>query len=472
MNFLARLKKSFTLRAKSLIGGAISWAGVDWGGYISSYGSDCAPRDVGAWLRAFKRVGQVRAVVNRIAEDVAAVPFHLYRRIDGPVGLDGKEPCEMVTRANAANEFEARLLELMRKPSPAMTGSRWRWLLVSWLNMCGFAPLLIEWETVGRVKVPKWLHPIPPQRIVGIPTKDKPYFQVRTAKGKTDRYSPEDIIWISYPDVEDPYGMGAAPALAVDDEVNQIAAKDVWNNNFFRQGAHPGAIVSVDGMTDAVKKQLETEWNSKYQGVHNAHKTLFLSTGKVTVNQMRQGHKDLDYVNGDQRLGDRVRFNWNMPPELVGDVRNSNRATIQGAEKVHQQGNLAPACLFLEENWNDYIVPLFPVEGLFVRYANPVKQTEEQHHLELTEGLEHGAVTRDEWRMGHKMDPWGAPHGNQYGQPLNTTWVSLDGPPVFNQPNEEDVTRAFAAFAKALHRGGEGYRPGGQASNGSPGVFR
>lgn len=446
MNFLARIRKGIALRAKSLIGGAISWAGVDWGGYLSNFGSDSAPRDVGAWLKAFKRVGQIRSVVNRIAEDVAAVPFHLYRRIDGPVGIDGKEPAAMVTRASAGNEFEARLLELMRKPSPAMTGSRWRWLLVTWLNMTGFAPLLIEWERVGGVKVPKWLHPVPPQRIVGIPTKDKPFFRVRNAKGRVENYSPSDIIWISYPDVEDPYGMGAAPALAVDDEVNQIGAKDVWNNNFFRQGAHPGAIVGVEGMTPETKKQLQDEWNSKYTGVNNAHKTLFLPN-KVTLNNLSPVHKELDFVASDQRLGDRLRFNWGMPPELLGDVRNSNRATIQGAEKVHQQGNLAPCCLFLEENWNDYIVPLFPVNGLFVRYANPVKQTEEQHHQELTDGLEHGAVTADEWRMGHKMDPWGAPWGNRFGAPLNTQWVSLD-----STPEEENARAAITAAAKALDR--------------------
>lgn len=467
MNFLARISKGLALRAKSLIGGAISWAGVDWGGYLSSFGGDSAPRDVGAWLKAFKRVGQLRAPINRIAEDTAFVPVYLMRTLPGPVGHDGQEPCEQVTRGRVRDEFEARLLELMRKPSPRMTGSRWRWLIRVWLETAGYAPLLIEWDRVGGVKVPRWLHPIQPQRIVNPPTKEKPYFRVRDRKGRIENINPADVVWISYPDPEDCYGLGAAPALAVDDDVNQISAKDVWNNNFFRQGAHPGAIVGVEGMTPETKKQLQDEWNSKYTGVHNAHKTLFLPH-KVAINNLSPAHKELDFVASDQRLGDRVRFVWGMPPELLGDVRNSNRATIQGAEKVHQQGNLAPFVLFMEENWNDYIVPLFPVDGLFVRYGNPVKQTEEQHHQELTDGLEHGAVTRDEWRMGHKMDPWGSPHGNQYGQPLNTTWVSLDGPPVFNQPNEEEVTRAFAAFAKALHRGGEGHRHGGQASNGSP----
>lgn len=468
MSFLARLKKTFAVRAKALLGGAISWAGVDWGGYLSQVECSDAPRDAGAWLRVFKRNGQVMAPINRIAEDVAAVPFHLMRKIDGPVGMDGKQPAEQVVEVTAS-ETERRLLRLMKRPSPRMTGSRWRWLIMVYLKTVGYAPLLIEWEQIGRgERYPKALHPVVPSRVMSIPTADKPYFRFRGAKGRTTEVAPGDVVWISYPDVEDPYGMGAGPCQAVDDEVSQLHWSGVWNNNYFRQGARPGSVVSVEGMTPDTKKQLEAEWQSKYTGVHNAHKTLFLPH-KVSVAPFGPAHKDLDFVAGEQSRGDRIRFVFGMPPELLGDVRNSNRATIQGAEKVHQTGNLAPACLFLEESWNDWIVPLFGDESLFVSYSNPVRQTEEMQHQALTDGLEHGAVTRDEWRMGHKMDPWGPPHGNQYGQPLNTTWVSLDGPPLLPQHDtEEEVARAFAAAAKALHRGGEGYRHGGQARNGSP----
>lgn len=443
-------------RVKGLLGGVLNWAGVNWSSDVVSALGGGGTRGVKAWLRAYKTTTQVRAPVDRIAIDTSTVKFHLKRRIKNQaVGINGKVPATIIHEANA-NAVEAWILNLLKHPNPRMTGTQFRRLIIVWLEMVGYAPLEIEWEKVrlnGKwTKFPKHLYPIAPHRIISLPTEKKPFFQVRGARGNTVEISPGDIIWLSDIDVLDPYGPGAGTAEAIDDEVSQLTYAGVWNNNFYRQGAHPGTVVGLDGVSPETKKQIEQTWESKYTGIHNAHRTLFVD-GKATVSNLGPTHREQDFVQTQQHLGDRCRFNWKMPPELLGDVRNSNRATIQGATQVHQAGNLSWRCLFLEEHLNLFLMPLFGDPDLFLEWANPVQKTEELMHEALTDGWDSGTVTRDEWRMGHQMDPVGDPWGSMWNVPLNMQGYQLsDQPPAPQAPGKaqmEAIRRVYAA-AEAL----------------------
>lgn len=450
---LARLKQSLATRMKAFIGGTLAWAGVNWtSDLIAELGGGGSSRNAEAWLKAFRTCTQLRAPVDRICKDAAAVPFWLKRRIKNkPVGINGKVPAEIVHEGNAS-ELESYILGILKRPNSRMTGTQFRWLIGVYLELVGFAPVVVEFANVrldGKTRrVPSAFKPIPPHRVVSLPTKGKPYFRVMLATGKTHDYQIGEILWLNQVDPLDPYGMGAGAAPAVDDEVSQLHWANVWNNNFYRQGARPGAIVGLEGASPDTKKQIQDSWNSQYVGTHNAWKTLF-SEGKVHYTDLSKSHREQDFTGTQQHLGDRLRFNWTMPPELLGDVRNSNRATIQGAEKVHQSGNLAPRCLFFEEHFNLFIIPLFGDPDLFLEWANPVQKTEELMHTALTEGWDSGTVTRDEWRMGHQMDPVGDPWGNMWNVPLNMQGYSMnDQPPAAPSPEQaqmEAVKRVYDA---------------------------
>jgi len=475
MSIFARIKSRFQARAKALIGGVLSWAGVNWTSDLCAQLGGGPARNPQGWLNAFKTCTQLRAPVNRIAEDVAAVPFHLKRRLPGAVVLNGKVPAEIVHEGNA-NAVEAWILRLLKQPNPRMTGTRFRWLIEVYLETVGYAPIQIIWETVrlnGRkTQFPAQLKPIPPHRLVSLPDEGKPYFVVLGARGQRVEIEAGSVIWLNLVDVLDPYGMGAGAAAAVDDEVSQIKYAGIWNNNFYRQGAHPGTVVGLDGVSPETKKHIQNEWESKYTGIHNAHRPLFVE-GKVSVQAFGPSHKEQDFTATQQHLGDRLRFNWGMPPELLGDVRNSNRATIQGATQVHQQGNLAPRVAFLQEHFNAYLMPLFGDPDLFLEWDNPVQSTEELMHEKLSRGYEIGTVTRDQWLMGHDMDPLGEPWGNQINVPLNMQGHNInDEPPVPQAPDAakmEAVKRVYAA-AEALLGRDQGDRRNGAARNGA-GVY-
>lgn len=474
MSMFARLKRSFSTRVKAFISGAVSWAGVNWttSDLVTALGG-AQGRNPQGWLQAFRTCTQLRAPVDRIAEDVASVKFYLKRRLVGqPVGINGKIPAEIIHEANAS-ELESWILRLLKQPNDRMTGTRFRWLLTVYLELVGYAPILIEWATVRldgkRMRVPSALKPIPPHRLVSIPSKGKPYFRVLDAHGRAVDYNPGDVMWLNYTDPLDPYGMGCGAAQAVDDEVSQLHWANVWNNNFYRQGARPGSIVGLEGASPETKKQIQDSWNSQYVGTHNAWKTLF-SEGKIHYTDLSKSHREQDFTGTQQHLGDRCRYNWKMPPELLGDVRNSNRATIQGATQVHQQGNLAPRCLFFEEHFNAFLMPLFGDPTLFLEWCNPVQKTEELMHQALTEGWYSGTVTRDEWRMGHQMDPVGEPWGPMWNVPLNMQGYSVnDQPPAAPSPEQaqmEAVKRVYDA-AEALVRGDQGRGRGRPSSNGA-----
>lgn len=469
---ITRLKDRITARIKSALAGAISWAGVNWSSdVISALGGGGRGRGPEAWLKAFRENAQVRGPVDRVATDTAAVRIHLRRRLAGAVGLNGKPPSEEIYD-QTASEIEARVLRLVKQPNPGMTGSKFRHLCEVWLEMCGFAPCLIEWEEIPitqrrRLKVPKNLWPIAPHRLVSLPSADKPYFVFLGGRGRRVQVDPGDVFWRNRLDVLEPYGPGCGAAMAVDDEVSQIHYAGLWNNNFYRQGAHPGALVALDGASETTKKSIQANWDSKHVGIHNAHRTLFVE-GKVDVKMLSGSHKEQDFVATMQHLGDRIRFNWRVPPELLGDVRNSNRATAQAAEYIHQSGNLTGRVCSLEEDWNLYLVPLFGQNDLYLEWDNPVRQTEELVHQRLTDGYTVGTVTRDEWRMGSGMDPRGGALGPCYSVPLNMQQVPENGPvPVSPDAAQMEAVKRVYDAAEALVRGDQSRGRGSQARNGS-----
>lgn len=386
-------------------------------------------KSVAQWFQKFGQSAYLHGPVHRVAQDVSLVHWHLYRRTSGAIGPAGP-PREEV--------YEHPLLDLWANPvprsesHPGFTGSQWRYLLQLYLELAGEAFVVVT-EQAG---IPMSLLPIPPHWVTGIPTSDHPFYTVVVPGGGTEPVPAGNVIWLKRLDPANPYGRGLGVAGTVDDEVSQLEWMNKFNDNLFRNGAHPGAIIGIEGLDGNNEKRIREQWAEKQEGFANAWRTAFVG-GKVTMHQTGRSHTDLDFNAGVRLKRDTVAQAWCVPPEILGIVENSNRATAQAADYIHQSKNTLPRLVYLDEVFNRFLVPRYRERALVLCYENPVKETEE-HRLEKADrGLAGGAITVNEWRQAMGYDPLPNTQGNVLYRPLNVEAVDSRTGQVLNQPDHE-----------------------------------
>lgn len=426
MNFLRRLWSGHVASVAKAAAQSIYDIGFSSFGAI---GQRFSRKTIQQWFKKFGESAYLHGPVHRVAQDVSLVNWHLYRRLSGAVGPAGP-PREEV--------YEHPLLDLWENPvprtdtHPGFTGSQWRYLIQLYLELAGEAFIVVT-EKAG---VPMSLLPVPPHWVTGTPTSEHPYYNVVVASGGSEPVPAANMIWLKRLDPANPYGRGLGVAGTVDDEVSQLEWMNKFNDALFRNGAHPGAIIGVEGMTDSNEKRIREQWATKQEGFQNAWRTAFV-TGKVTMHQTGRSHTDLDFNAGVRLKRDTVAQAWCVPPEILGIVENSNRATAQAADYIHQSKNTLPRLVYMDEVFNRFLVPRYRDRSLVLCYDNPVRETEEFRLEKADRGLAGGAITINEWRREMGYDPWPSPQGDAFYRPLNVEAVNSKTGEVLNEPDHE-----------------------------------
>lgn len=148
------------------------------------------------------------------------------------------------------------------------------------------------------------------------------------------KVKPEDCILYKDVDPANPYGRGVGLGLALADEIDAQDKASAYKRKFFYNDATPPFIISADGATEDEVKQLESRWMQKLRGWTKAYTPYFMSN-TPTVQQVSTSIKDMDFAQLDERSSQVIRQTYGIPPELFGDISNSNRATIESALTIY-----------------------------------------------------------------------------------------------------------------------------------------
>lgn len=391
-------------------------------------------RTVQMWLDTFGKSPWLHSCVNRIAEDMAALRWRLYRYDGTEPGADGEIPKRLIG--------QHELLKLWKNPNPMMIGWVFRYLLVSFLDLAGEGPVLID-RPPGSLK-PKGLWPIPPHWVTDIPRVEHPYFKVWLA-GKEWDVPPGEIIWLYRPNPLNPYARGLGLARAIDDEVSGYEAMAKYNGAFFKNGAQPAGVLMVPGMSPDDAEDMRVKWNQQHQGFMNAFKMAFFgyepTVGKTEFHDLTKSHRDLEFNEGRGAYRDVIiQGGFGMSPEKLGILDNSNRSTIEAAELQHSTNILLPRAEFLEESFDVYLVPLFGDPMLCFKPDNPVKESARwlREHAVTLYGK--GIATKNEARAANGLPH--DPEGDVYAEPLNTAIVVAGDPRTTLDPRRDDGSKS------------------------------
>lgn len=392
-------------------------------------------RTVPELLAAYAELPWLHAVTNKVSMATASVPWQAYRstsrsseersykarrarrRIERAVMKHGPEGrTKEMWRLKAEGEIEEieehPLLDCLEVGNGFMPGITVRQLTQAYLDVVGESFMLIERNQLGE---PMELLPIPRTWVQKIATPDDPTFDIEF-EGFKGSPPASEIVYFQMPDLRNPYGRGIGTAGALHDELatDEFAAKHTMK--WFANGARPDVLIYGKGLDKAETARLEARWAHKFRGLKNAFKPAFLSAD-ISVKELNQSFQSMQLHELRQFERDTIIQVYGVPPEILGVIENSNRATIEAADYIFGKWVVLPRMEIQTATLMDQLVPQFGDDALILGYESPVAE-DKAHQLSVMQAFPYSFKV-DDHREAAGSAPLEGDQGQVHMMPFN-----------------------------------------------------
>lgn len=309
---------------------------------------------------AYNTMPYLRSAVALLARRISGTPWNMYtRRLSSGVavkappeleaGVDRKYRVKALGRLKALGELEQMqthpMLEFLKRGNLLLDGRLSLRHTAIAGELAGDAYWLIERskdianpETGLGLPIRYW--PIPAFWVYQTPSIYQPYFRVSYG-GWQGYIKEEDIVWFRDVNPAFPYGRGTgiAEALAKDLEWGDYASD--FLRTLFANNAMPAGMVSIVGGTADQVDEFEQRFLDQHQGVERSNRMHFTGYDvKVETFDPQFAQGELSALIQLQR--DSIRQNMHLPPEVFGELKNSNRSTIDAADYMLEKYAVEP----------------------------------------------------------------------------------------------------------------------------------
>jgi SPP1 gp7 family putative phage head morphogenesis protein len=337
--------------------------------------------------------------------------YHKNQRLDGVSIIArtiGTKPRYMESKGEKLEGHE--FLDLLDTPDvrfPELDGNTIIELTVAYRRLIGecFWVLCREGSRITSILI------MPPAWCLAVPTEQLPFFQFMpfgTVSNAPIRVQPQDVCWFKNPNILDPYGRGRGRTEAIGQMIDADEYAETAQKNYFFNDMTPPYWVNIP---DADKTQLDSLQKTLAQrigGFLNVRKPVFTNAPEsVTIQKLGDTGKEADFIETRRFFRDEALHHDQIPPEIMGILESSNRATIDSADYFMAKNVLAPECSSLCATINRQIVhPNYSEDVDFV--IDPEIHKDEAFRLQVVQaGLSSGALTRADWKreMGFDVTP-------------------------------------------------------------------
>jgi phage portal protein BeeE len=339
-----------------------------------------------------------------------------------------------ISRLRAAGELieveDNPIIDALYASGQAFTGYTSRELTQKWIDLVGEAFWIKERGAGG---IPTSFTPVTPTWVANTPTKSKPFFEIQVPSGsaKPKEVKPEDMIWFYHPNPADPYARGSGMGVTLADELetDEYAAK--FMKQFFYNSARPDFLISSNELKKEDTTRLEKRWLDKLRGFRQSFLPMFMNR-KIEVHTLGTDYSHLEMLGLRKHQRDSVIQVYGVPPEVLGIVEASNRATSEVAEYLYARWVLIPRLEFLRQTLQHQLVPDYD-SMLILDYDSPVAQDKERT-LKVA-ALSPWSIMLDEWREMQGKLPLPDGKGQIFMKPLNYEAVTLED--LGNPPSQQ-----------------------------------
>ena len=343
-----------------------------------------APPTAKRLLELYNSSIEFRTVVDALATRFASVPFY-------PATDEGELP----------KEHPLSIMNVAPVPGE-MSGQQQRKLEQSWIDI-----LDESFTRIGEDNGRFWAVPMPPHRVKVKSENGVRVYEFKAPNGERIIYSDEEVVWSRHHGIVDPYDRPCGKGFAAADEVETAEFAAKYHKAFFRNDATPSQIIGVEGANQASLEAFAKSWREKHQGNDKSFATAFVS-GKLNSHQTQMPLRDLSVLEIRKAAADAVRRLYNIPPEVVGEIENSNRATITEALAILAEMALLPRLRFRAQEWDIKALPRLEamgmdVSGIYYTFVDPTP-VDFQQRLEAAKANP-TSLTQNEWRQLQGLQP-------------------------------------------------------------------
>lgn len=344
---------------------------------------------------AFHGTPSVYLVQHRVSDAFASV--------DWTVKVDG-EPTD-----------DHPLVEVARRPNERHSGWTYRYLQSAYRDLLGESFAEIEPVEGAEDPRPFLLRPLPPFDVTLKKGRkggaDTIFADVTMGAGH--RQIPfERLVWSTKPNLTDPYGRGRGigDVIGAEMEIDEFASEYV--RSFFHNDATPRGVLSTDvELNDDQHDRMKKRFEQRHRGASRSHRTALLSGTGVSYERLSDKFEHLNIAELRQFEIDLIRKVYGVPPEIVGQTEDSNRAKARAARDHMARYTTLPRLRFHREEWARQILPRFEDgDSLELVPDDPIPANLE-HRRELLSDHK-GAFTINEIREEAGFEP--REDGDQY----------------------------------------------------------
>lgn len=345
------------------------------------------------------RHSAVYACVRLLAETVASLPLHVYRRTATGKELATDHPLYRV---------------LHDSPNDEMTSFQFREVMQAHLALWGNAYAQIQRDGSGRIQ----LWPIQPQYVQ--PERNNAgqivykVYQYQTTG--TFRYLSYDEM-LHIPGLSFNGIVGLSPIGLAREAIGLGLAAEKFGARFFGSGTNFGTVLThPNSLSDEALAHLRRSFEKRAKGLDNSHSMLILEEG-LDIKNVAIPPEDSQFIETRKfQVNDIARI-FRIPPHMIGDLERATFSNIEQQSIEFVQHTIRPWLVRWEQQINkkllggDYFAE-FNVDGLL---RGDIKSRYEAYAI----ARQNGWMSANDIRRLENMDPLPGRVGDTYLVPLN-----------------------------------------------------
>lgn len=401
------------------------------GSSLFRLGQEGEKRSTDGLLKAFSERPYLAGPADAISTDVGCIQWKLYR-VTGTGEREGRtirhrgvqrapnptlrrKALQNLRDADRLDEIDDHpLLDLLYDPNPDLVGAQYLKLVTLHADLVGDAPSVIVYHESGiRAGQPAELWPIP---ITWLKRRGGTLWVEPPNSTSRFKVTDDEILLFRDVDPADPYGHGVGAARSVSDELDiaEYAAKELKSR--LNNGSLPDFIAWLKDGNESEARRLKAQIMGAHLGPYKRGSGHFTNK-EVKFEKLSMSPQDMQVKDLLPMQRDAIRMRFGVPPEILGDVKDSNRATITGATIIYMSRVVEPRMERIRQVFQQRLVPLYD-DRLVLDFVSPVPE-DEDFKLEVMQAAPKH-FKRNEWRQLAGQMPVDESEGGEdfYGSPL------------------------------------------------------
>lgn len=390
-------------RARKLDGSHPEQAGGIWAQILKGK-DELAGVEVNEWT--VQNLSTVMICTRSIAEDVAKLPLHLFRRL----ATGGRD------RATDDPAYEI----LLRNPNPEMTAFTFRETLQHHALLWGNGYAEIEFKKSGA---PWRAWPLKPTRMrVRRPTPDRDLEY---------RYTREDgrVVVLPASSVFHVHGLGYDGLVGYSTvqcarlSMGSALAAERFAAGFWGNQAMPAAVLTHPAkLGPEAAKRMKDSWNATYKGAEKTGGVAVLEEG-VQLKELQMPMKDAQFLESRQFSVPEICRWFRFPPHKAGDLSRATFSNIEHQSLEYVTDTLLSWLVRWEQEAARKLLPEARRTDLYFEHMlDAILRGDTKTRFEnYKSGLLTGIFTPDEVREKENMNPHPNGAGSVIMVPVNMT---------------------------------------------------